>query len=93
MSRSRRIAAIGTYLVDLVWSGGKVVVEVDGYGFHASQSAFSADRRRDAELVLSDYLVLRLPHDEVVADAELAVDRIRDFVRYRRRKFGAEGES
>jgi very-short-patch-repair endonuclease len=81
------------YLVDLVWHAGKVVVEVDGYGFHASPAAFSADRRRDAELVLSDYLVLRLPHDEVVGDAELAVDRIRDFVRYRRRMLGTEEAS
>lgn len=79
------------FLVDLVWRAGKVIVEIDGYGFHSSRAAFASDRRRDAELVLSDFLVLRLPHDEVVSDVDLALDRIRDFVRYRQQKTG-EGE-
>jgi very-short-patch-repair endonuclease len=72
------------YLVDLVWSEGKVIVEVDGYEFHSDRGAFSQDRRRDYELMISGYLVLRLPHDEVVEDVELAVDKIRDMVRFRR---------
>jgi very-short-patch-repair endonuclease len=74
------------FLVDLVWSAGRLVVEIDGFGFHSTAAAFSSDRRRDAELVLSDFIVLRLPHDEVVGDVELAVDRVREFVRYRQQK-------
>lgn len=72
------------YLVDLVWTAGKLVVEVDGYEFHSDRGAFSRDRRRDYELMISGYLVLRLPQDEVVEDVELAVDKIRDVVLYRR---------
>ena len=72
------------YLVDLLWNNGKVVIEVDGYRTHGNQYAFSTDRHRDYELLVSGYLVLRLPHDEVVADPELAVDKIRDVVRFRR---------
>jgi very-short-patch-repair endonuclease len=72
------------YLVDLVWKEGKIIVEVDGYEFHSDRGAFSSDRRRDYELIISGYLVLRLPQDEVVEDVELAVEKIRDLVRYRR---------
>jgi very-short-patch-repair endonuclease len=72
------------YLVDLVWIDGRIVVEVDGYEFHSDRHAFSLDRRRDYELLISGYLVLRLPHDEIVEDAELAVEKIRDVVLFRR---------
>ncbi|MGH8614521.1 MAG: endonuclease domain-containing protein [Gammaproteobacteria bacterium] len=72
------------YLVDLIWNDGRVVIEVDGYRTHGNQYAFSTDRHRDYELLVSGYLVLRLPHDEVIADPELAVDKIRDVVRFRR---------
>lgn len=72
------------YLVDLLWEEGKLVVEVDGFRFHSSRQAFSADRRRDYELTLSGYAVLRLPHDEVCDDVERAVSKIRDMVRQRR---------
>ncbi len=69
--------------MDLLWTAGKVVVEVDGYQHHGHRQAFSADRRRDYELTVSGYLVLRLPHDEVLDDVELAVEKIRDMVRFR----------
>jgi very-short-patch-repair endonuclease len=72
------------YLVDLVWADGRVVVEVDGYGWHSAPSAFHTDRQRDYELTVSGYLVLRLPHDLVMEDPERACDRIRDFVKFRR---------
>lgn len=70
------------YLVDLVWTEGKIIIEVDGYEFHSDRVAFSRDRRRDYELLISGYLVLRLPQDEVVEDVGLAVEKIRDVVRY-----------
>ncbi len=70
-------------LVDLLWSEGRVIVEVDGYGYHSSRSAFNADRHRDYELILSGYVVLRLPHDFVVQDVQLAVERIRELVHFR----------
>jgi very-short-patch-repair endonuclease len=72
------------YLADLVWEEGKIIVEVDGYEFHSDRRAFSSDRRRDYELIISGYLVLRLPHDEVVEDVDLSVEKVRDMVQYRR---------
>jgi very-short-patch-repair endonuclease len=72
------------YLVDLLWPEGRVVVEIDGYEYHSNRFAFSVDRRRDYELVVSGYLVLRLPHDEVIEDVEVAIEKIRDLVQFRR---------
>jgi very-short-patch-repair endonuclease len=71
------------YLVDLVWTEGKIIIEVDGYEFHSDRGTFSGDRRRDYELIISGYLVIRLPQDEVVEDVGLAVEKIRDVVLFR----------
>jgi hypothetical protein len=74
------------YLVDLLWKAGHIVVEIDGYQVHSKRPAFSADRQRDYELLISGYLVLRLSHDEVMQDVVLAVEKIRDVVRFRKTK-------
>jgi very-short-patch-repair endonuclease len=71
------------YQVDLVWFDGKIVVEIDGYRCHSSRFDFANDRQRDYELQLSGYLVLRLTHDSVMTDVELAIDKVRDLVKLR----------
>jgi very-short-patch-repair endonuclease len=71
------------YQVDLVWFAGKIAVEIDGYRCHSSRFDFANDRQRDYELQLSGYLVLRLTHDSVMADVELAIDKVRDLVKLR----------
>jgi very-short-patch-repair endonuclease len=68
-------------LVDLHWAEGRLVIEIDGYRGHSEPWAFRADRQRDYELLASGYRVLRIAHDEVMADAQLAVEKIRDIVR------------
>ncbi len=75
------------YLVDLLWAVGRVIVEVDGYYWHSTPSAFHADRYRDYELSLSGYLVLRLPHDWVVEDPARACQQIVDFVQLRENSY------
>lgn len=72
------------YLVDLLWAEGRVIIEVDGYRHHGNEFGFRRDRYRDYELLISSYVVLRLPHDEIVSDIEIAVEKIRDVVRFRR---------
>ena len=81
------------YLVDLLWAAGRVVVEIDGYGYHSTQAAFNADRHRDYELTLSGYVVLRLPHDFVVQDPRLALERVREFVEFRTKYPFVENEA
>ena len=70
-------------IVDLLWEDGRVVVEIDGRT-HWQPDQYAADRHRDFQLLVTGYLVLRLPHDEVMRDTEHAVEKIRNVVEYRR---------
>src|SRR5262249_11667757 len=67
--------------VDLVWTEGRLVVELDGYGSHGNRAAFMYDRHRDYELTLSGYTVVRLANDEIAQDIQRALEKIRDVVR------------
>ena len=78
------------FLVDLVWPQGKAVVEVDGYRYHSAWAAFCADRHRDYELTVTGYVVLRLPHHEVMSDIDGAIEKIRRVVRLRSRRLRSQ---
>jgi very-short-patch-repair endonuclease len=78
-----RTVADTRYIIDVLWDLGRIAVEIDGYRVHSSETAFARDRHRDYELVLSDYLVLRMPHDEVIANVGCAINKIRNLVRFR----------
>ena len=54
--------------VDFHWPGTMLVVETDGFQFHAMPTAFADDRRRDQKLTLAGYTVVRLTWDQVRAD-------------------------
>lgn len=43
---------IGPYEVDFLWPDTGLIVELDGYRFHGTRTAFEADRARDVELKL-----------------------------------------
>jgi very-short-patch-repair endonuclease len=66
--------------VDLVWTDGRLAIELDGWGSHGNRFAFMQDRHRDYELTMSGYTVLRLTNDEIAQDLEKAIEKIRDLV-------------
>lgn len=70
-----------SFVADLLWAAGKLAVEVDGYTWHSGPHAFAADRYRDYRLLCDGYRTLRLPHDEVMDDPALQIEKIRDVVR------------
>jgi very-short-patch-repair endonuclease len=76
--------------VDLVWSEGRLAVELDGWGSHGNRMAFMQDRQRDYELAMSGYTVLRLTNDEIAQDMEKAIEKIRDLVILCRRRAARE---
>ena len=45
--------------VDFVWRAARLIVEVDGYAYHRSPSAFESDRERDVVLAVAGWQVLR----------------------------------
>lgn len=74
------------YIVDLLNRQDQIVIEIDGYRHHRSRVAFNSDRLRDYHVFLTGYVVLRIPHEEVVRDIVGVMQRIHRFVNFRRRR-------
>jgi len=64
------------YLVDFLWRDQALVVEVDGYRFHSSRSAFERDRRRDADLNAAGFRVIRITWRQLVEEPLAVIARI-----------------
>jgi very-short-patch-repair endonuclease len=67
---------IGPYEVDMLWPAARLIVEVDGYAYHASRAAFERDRARDAELQARGYRVIRITWRQIEATAHAVVARL-----------------
>lgn len=68
LPRPRINAIILGERVDFSWPATTLVIETDGFEFHAMPTTFAADRRRDQKLTLAGYTVVRLTYDQVVGD-------------------------
>jgi hypothetical protein len=53
-------ATVEGYVVDALWRGAKLIVELDSWSHHRSRSAFEEDRHRDAVLQIAGYVVPRI---------------------------------
>ena len=71
-----QVFVAGVDWVDLVVEG-RVVVEVDGFAYHADAKQFALDRRRDAALVAMGYRVLRFTWVDVVTRPAYVVEMVR----------------
>jgi very-short-patch-repair endonuclease len=56
------------YQVDFFWRERRLVVEIDGYQFHSSHSAFERDRRKDRRLKGGGIGVLRFSATQVTRE-------------------------
>ena len=68
---------------DLLWAEERLIVEIDGPE-HLDPVHFAADRRRDVDLQLAGYAVLRFTNADVEHDVGAVVSRIERFVNSRR---------
>jgi very-short-patch-repair endonuclease len=75
-------AALKSPRVDLLWSEGRIVIELDGPE-HRGLRAYREDRHRDYELICAGYLVVRIPNEEIVEDFAKTVEKIRSVVTLR----------
>jgi very-short-patch-repair endonuclease len=64
--------------VDAVWERERVIVEVDGYGYHRGRRQFGVDRRRDRKLQLAGYQVFRYTYDDLDHHARTVAAEIRE---------------
>jgi len=76
LPRPRVNARVGGLEVDLLWREQRLVVEVDGYAYHSSRTAFERDRLRDAELGAAGLRVMRLTWRVLVDEPEAVVARL-----------------
>jgi very-short-patch-repair endonuclease len=70
LPRPRINAIILGERVDFSWPGTTLVVETDGFAFHAMPTTFAADRRRDQKLTLAGYTVIRVTYHQVIEEPE-----------------------
>lgn len=74
--RTRTGARIGA--VDFAWEDLRVVLETDGFAFHADRRSYRDDRRRGNALVRAGWVVLRFSWEDVVSHPDYVVSCVRD---------------
>jgi len=73
--RSRAGRRIGR--VDFAWPDRRLVVECDGFAYHADRARYRQDRRRGNALVLAGWQVLRFSWEDVVGLPDYVVATVR----------------
>jgi very-short-patch-repair endonuclease len=76
LPRQQTNARIGTWEVDLLWPEQRVIVEFDAYSTHSGRDRFERDRRKDTELGLAGYLVIRVTGRQLADEPEAIVARV-----------------
>ena len=62
--------------VDFLWPRQRVVAEFDGHAFHASRPQRERDSRRDQELALAGYVVIRITWRQLTEAPEQLIRRV-----------------
>jgi very-short-patch-repair endonuclease len=68
---------VAGHRVDAVWLEQWLVVEVDSRTHHMTTAAFEEDRRRDADLMLAGYRVLRITWRRLCDEPRAVVETLR----------------
>jgi len=69
--------AIGEYVVDFLWRPWTLIVETDGYRYHAGRAAFEYDYRRQAHLIAAGFEVMRFTWRQIVEEPSEVIAAIR----------------
>lgn len=78
----------GVGRVDLL-VGERLVIEADGYEWHADREAFERDRERDRELVRRGYVVIRVTYRQAIDDVDAVILAVLDVIRRRDHRWRA----
>lgn len=74
---------VGGYLVDFLFEEARVVVEIDGLAFHVDPEVFQRDRKRQNEIALAGYQVLRFTWLDLTEYPDRVVAVVRRAIRAR----------
>lgn len=81
---------IGRRRVDIAYVDERIVIELDGGGSHMRKEVFEDDRRRQNDLVLAGWLVLRFTWDDVTKQSDRVVETVRHALEMRSRNAAGE---
>jgi very-short-patch-repair endonuclease len=68
---------IGKYEADFCWPGKRLIAETDGRKTHKTAHAFEHDRRRDQELTVAGWRVVRFTYRQLVNEPEAIAATLR----------------
>jgi very-short-patch-repair endonuclease len=68
---------VAFFTADFLWPKHNLIVELDGYRAHSGRAAFESDRRRDMQLKLLGYEVVRLTWRQVADEARSTASTLR----------------
>jgi very-short-patch-repair endonuclease len=72
---------VGNYEVDFHWPAQRLVVETDGRATHSTPQAFERDRRRDLDLQLAGWRVVRITWRQLTDEPERVTALLRTHLR------------
>ena len=75
---------VAGYEVDVLFPAEKVIVELDGYGFHATKEAFERDRERDATMLAHGLVTVRITWERLRIAPEREAARLLEILAARR---------
>jgi very-short-patch-repair endonuclease/predicted transcriptional regulator of viral defense system len=72
------------FLVDFLWPGARLILEVDGHGTHGTRRAFENDRRRDQVHAAAGFVVIRVTWEQLQNEPLAVIARIAQALAHRR---------
>lgn len=82
-------AYVAGFELDAYWEAERFAVELDGYEYHRSRSAFERDRARQEELKLAGIEMVRITARRIAREPEEVVGRLRVLLGRRRGELAA----
>jgi very-short-patch-repair endonuclease/predicted transcriptional regulator of viral defense system len=67
---------VAGHMVDFYWPAQRLVVEVDGFRYHAQRDRFEHDRARDLDLGANGFTVIRLTWRQVTTESGAVIGQI-----------------
>lgn len=76
LTRPESNVVVAGYEVDFLWRVERLVVEVDGFEYHASRASFESDRKKDGELSAQGFQVIRVTWRQLTGEPEAVLARL-----------------
>ena len=77
------------YEIDVLYPRERLIVEVDGYGFHSDRDSFERDRKRDVVMLEAGYVTVRITDERMKHEPEPEARRLLAILAARRNSYGS----